>query len=249
MTQMSRVPYQLERLGFRYVGAPPDTLDACLDKGCTKARLLQHGIPTAPYQVFYTGHEPVTVPLPAIVKPMAEDCSMGINHKAVVSDNDSLRKQVAYILNVYKQPALVEMFLDGREFSVSLWGNGTTHVLAVGEVDFSGCNDEWPVDDFDAKWSNRFAAIYPAPLDNDLETAIHQLALATYRTTGCRDYARLDLRQKDGQLYVLDVNPNPGLSMGGGFATAARLAGYDYPHMLHQIVQWAWRRSSKKDVK
>ncbi len=248
-TQVSRVPYRLEQRGFCYVGATPENLDACQDKGYVKACLLQHGIPTAPYQVFHTGRELITAPLPALVKPVSEHCSMGINHDAVVCDVASLQKQVAYILNVYKQPAMAEAFLDGREFSVSLWGNGTVHVLGVGEVDFSDCKDKWPVDDFESKWSNRFSAIYPAPLDNDLETAIHQLALATYQTIGCRDYARLDLRAKNGQLYVMDVNPNPGLSMSGGFATAARLAGYDYPHMLQQIVQWAWYRNGKKDVK
>jgi D-alanine-D-alanine ligase len=243
------VPYHLERLGFCYVGATPENLDACQDKGYVKACLLQHGIPTAPYQVFHTGREPITAPLPALVKPVSEHCSMGINHDAVVCDVASLQKQVAYILDVYKQPALAEAYLDGREFSVSLWGDGTIRVLGIGEIDFSGCKDGWPVDDFESKWSDRFPAIYPAPLDSDLETTIHQLALATYQIIGCRDYARLDLRQKNEQLYVLDVNPNPGLSTSGGFATAARLAGYDYPAMLHQIVQWAWRRSGKKDVR
>jgi D-alanine-D-alanine ligase len=248
-TQVSRVPYRLEQRGFCYVGATPENLDACQDKGYIKTCLLQHGIPTAPYQVFHTGDEPITAPLPALVKPVSEHCSMGINRNAVVCDAASLQKQVAYILKVYKQPAMAEAFLDGREFSVSLWGNGTIHVLGVGEVDFSTCTDRWRVDDFESKWSNRFAAIYPAPLDNDLKAAIHRLALATYRATGCRDYARLDLRQKDGELYVMDVNPNPGLSIGGGFATAARLAGYDYSHMLQQIVQWAWRRSGKKSLR
>jgi D-alanine-D-alanine ligase len=249
MAQMSRVPYWLEQSGFSYVGASSETLHTCQDKGQVKAHLLRHGIPTASYQVFHTGDEPVTAPLPALVKPVTEHCSVGINRHAVVCDVASLREQVAYILDVYKQPALVEAYLDGREFSVSLWGDGTIRVLGVGEIDFSGCQDGWPVDDFESKWSDRFPAIYPAPLDSDLEACIHQLALATYRIAGCRDFGRLDLRQKDGELYVLDVNPNPGLAMDSGFATAARMAGYDYPHMLNQIVQWAWRRNSRWDVK
>jgi D-alanine-D-alanine ligase len=249
MAHVSRVPYRLEQLGFSYVGASSETLHACQDKGHVKAHLLRHGIPTAPYQVFCTGREPINAPLPALVKPIAEHCSVGINRHAVVCDVVSLRKQVAYILDVYKQPALAEAYLDGREFSVSLWGDGTIRVLGVGEIDFSGREDRWPVDDFESKWSDLFPATYPAPLDNDLEACIHQLALATYRITGCRDFGRLDMRQKNGQLYVLDVNPNPGLSKSSGFATAARMAGYDYPRMLNQIVQWAWRRNSKWDVK
>jgi D-alanine-D-alanine ligase len=211
--------------------------------------LLRHGIPTAPYQILYTGLELVTVPLPAIVKPLSEDCSLGINQNSVVCDVAALRKQVAYILRVYRQPALVEMFLDGREFSVSVWGNGVAHVLPIGEVDFSNCPDgRWLVDDFEAKWSNRFAAIYPALVDSGLVTSIRQIALAAYKTMGCRDYARVDMREKDGRLYVLEVNPNPCLSTSGGFARAARAAGYDYAKMVRQLAQWAWYRKGKEEA-
>ncbi len=240
----SQVPRLLDKLGFYYVGAAAQNLDDCLDKNCTKGRLLAHGIPTAPYQIFYTGNELITVPFPSIVKPMAEDCSMGITRDSVVNDEASLRCQVAYILKVYKQPALVEMFLDGREFNVSMWGNGITHVLSIAEVDYADCEDvTLRVDNFEAKWSNRFAAIHPAPIDSNLKEYISQIGLAAYKTMGCRDYARVDLREKNGQLYVLEVNPNPCLSAGAGFANAAQIAGYDYAHMACQLVEWAWWRN------
>jgi D-alanine-D-alanine ligase len=239
----SRVPYLLDELGFCYVGATGENLDACLNKSDAKARLLKHGIPTAPYQVFHTCHDPLDVPLPAIVKPVSEHCSFGINYNSVVNDPAALRQQVSYILDIYRQPALVEMFLDGREFSVSMWGNGLVSVLGIAQIDFSNHDGmAFAVDNFDTKWNNRFAAIYPAPIDRHFKQSISQIALATYRIMGCRDYARVDIREKDGQLYVLDVNPNPSLATAAGFARAGRAAGYSYKKIIDRLVKLAWQR-------
>ncbi len=237
----AEVPRLLDKLGVYYTGATAENTVACFNKDFTKQCLLKRGVSTAPYQVFYTGQEPITVPLPAIVKPVAEDCSMGINGNSVVHNALALRQQVAYILEVYQQPALVEMFLDGREFSVSVWGNGVPHVLGIGEVIYE--DSALRVDNFEAKWSNRFRAVYPAPLDSHAEVYIGQLGLAAYKTMGCRDYGRVDLREKDGQVYVLEVNENPCLAVGAGFVNAARVAGYDYVKMACQLVEWAWWRN------
>jgi D-alanine-D-alanine ligase len=250
-TNASRVPYILEQLGFCYVGAHPENMDACLNKGYTKACLLKHGVPTAPYQIFYTGLEPMDVPFPAIVKPVTEDCSLGIPQNSIVTDEETLRQQVAYILRVYKQPALVEMFLDGREFSVSIWGNGVAHALPVGQIDYSTShhNRRWLVDDFESKWTNIFPSVYPAPVDHDFAADISQVALDAYRTMGCRHYARVDIREKDGQLYVLEVNNNPSLSQDGGFARSTQTGGYDYTQMVSKLVQYAWLRAGKQRVR
>jgi D-alanine-D-alanine ligase len=245
----SKVPRLLDELGFQYVGATAENLDACLNKAEAKALLLSRGIPTAPYQVFHHPGEPIHVPLPAIVKPVAEDCSLGITRDSVVHDAPALRRQVAYILETYKQPALVEMFLDGREFNVGVWGNGAAHVLPVAEIDFSAWDEKTlRVVNFDAKWNEASSeyqsmpVLCPAPVDPALEDRIRQVALAAYKAMGCRDYARVDLREKGGAPYVLEVNPNPCLATDGGFANAARVAGYDYAHMAHQIAEWAWWR-------
>ncbi len=245
----SRVPRVLEELGFHYGGGSPPNLDTCRDKAYTKALLLERGVPTAPYQVFQAPDERIEVPLPAIIKPVAEDCSVGITREAVVTDPLSLRRRVAYILNTYKQPALAEMFLDGREFNVSLWGNANAvHVLGIGESLYPPCDQTLRVMNFSAKWDpaspeyQYFRTRCPARLDPQMEATIRDMALKAYLTTGCRDYARVDLREKDGQIYVLEVNPNPCLATDGGFAKAARAAGYSYAQMIHQIVRWAWRR-------
>lgn len=247
-----KVPRLLEKMRFIYSGSRAKTLSDCLNKSYTKKRLSRYGIPTAPYQVFNSPSEPIQVPLPAIIKPMAEDGSLGITRDSVVCDERSLRRQVAYILKTYRQPALVEMFLNGREFNVGVWGNSVIHTLPIAEIDFSAWDDETSrVVNFDAKWNpasleyHTMPVICPALIDCKLEALIQQTALAAYKIMGCRDYARVDLREKGGIPYVLEVNPNPCLAADGGFANAVRVAGYDYTHMANQVVEWAWQRRKK----
>jgi len=240
---------RLSDLGFTYTGAPPATLASCLDKSRTKATLLAAGIPVAAHQVFRHAGELIRVPLPALVKPVAEDASIGIDRESVVHDEPALRRRVEQILDLYHEPALAEEFIDGREFHVGLWGNGRLHTLPLTEIDYR----EW-VDPyrrflhFDAKWNTESVEFQtmpvtcPAEVDEDLSRRLRVVARRTYRLMRCRDYARVDLRLKNGEPLVLEVNPNPCLEPDGGFARAAEVAGYDYPAMLARIVRWARQR-------
>jgi len=243
------VPSALEQFGFRYTGSPAPTLELCLHKSRAKARLMRLNVPTPPYQVFQRADEPIAVPLPAIVKPQAQDASIGIDRDSVVHDEQSLRRRVEYILDVYRQPALVEAFIDGREFNIGVWGNGVAHTLPLAEIDFSAWADPYThIVGFDAKWTEgsieyqTMPVICPAEVEPELARRIRHVALMAYQAMGCRDYARVDLRVRDGVPYVLEVNPNPCLAPGGGFANAARVAGYSYARMAHQIATWAWGR-------
>jgi D-alanine-D-alanine ligase len=247
------VPEALERLSFQYTGSPAQTLATCLNKSYTKAQLAHRHVPTAPFQVFHRADELIEVPLPAIVKPQAQDASIGIDRDSVVHDERTLRQRVEYILETYRQPALVEAFVVGREFNVGVWGNGVAHTLPVSEIDFSAWADPYQhVVHFDAKWTEDSAeyqtmhVICPAQVEADLAERIEKVALAAYATMGCRDYARIDLRVKDGVPYVLEVNPNPCLHKDGGFANAAYIAGYDYAQMADRIAGWAWRRRNRR---
>jgi D-alanine-D-alanine ligase len=157
-------------------------------------------------------------------------------------------------LDTYRQPALVEAFIVGREFNVGVWGNGMTHTLPLAEIDFSAWADPYDhVVHFDAKWNEASAeyqtmcVVCPAQVKPELAERIKQVGLAAYQAMGCRDYARVDLRvaAADGVPYVLEMNPNPCLATDGGFARAAGVGGYDYPHMTHQIATWAWWRRDR----
>jgi D-alanine-D-alanine ligase len=251
-----KVPQLLQELGFRYTGSPPYALATCLDKARAKRILQAHGVPTAPFQVCRSDRlSALRVPFPAIVKPVAEDASLGITRDSVVTSREALRRQVAYVLGTYRQPALVEAFIPGREFNVGIWGNGTPHLLPLAELDYG----EWPalsrVCHFFAKWEEsapEYTTTYvrcPAEVEPALGERIRAVALRAYTLTGCSDYARVDLRVMDGQPYVLEVNPNPCLAVDSGFANAARVAGYGHDAMLAQIVRWAWARRRRARLK
>jgi len=245
------VPPILEAHGFRHTGAPAATLLACLDKAGAKARLASRGLPTPRYAVMSSPAERCAVPFPALVKPLAEDSSVGITLDSVVRSRSALDRQVAYILERYRQPALVEEFIPGREFGAAVWGNDPPQPLPLSEICYDTIAD--PLQrllTYEAKWmEDSFAyqqtpRLCPAPLDAELEQRLVQAALAAYRLMGCRGYARVDMRERDGQPYILEVNPNPSLSSEGGFVHAASVAGYDQARMAERIVGFALEQSS-----
>lgn len=241
----ARVPVVLEELGALYQGASADNISLCLDKGAAKASLAARGIATPAFQVFCTGDEFLQLPLPLIVKPLTEHCSMGINESSVVADEPSLRSQLQYVLSVYRQPALVEEFLPGREFSVCLWGNGDVHAFGMSEVDYSASDEALAnFRHFEAKWTDSWPVHCPAMAGPELERRLRATAIASYETLGCRDYARVDVREKDGVPHVLDVNPNPSLAPDDGFANAAAVIGMDFAGMLSKLIKLAWARAA-----
>lgn len=244
-----KITTRLDKLGITYTGAPTATLRRALDKGRAKQMLQKNNIATAPFQVFNRADEDISVPLPAIVKPVAEDASLGITRESVVFDETQLRQRVQYILDVYHEPALVEEFIVGREFNVGLWGNGTMHLLPLAELSFAKWENPYQqFCHFDAKWNpsspehQTMPVICPAQVDEVTAGRIREVAYRSYQTLGCRDYARVDMRVRDGVPYVLEVNPNPCLAPDAGFSNAARVAGYSYPKIAAQIAEWAWGR-------
>jgi D-alanine-D-alanine ligase len=244
-----KITARLDHHHIQYTGAPTAALQRCLDKAHAKHVLEMNHLPTAPYQVFTHADQTVRVPLPAIVKPVAEDASMGITRESVVFDEAQLRDRVQYILDVYHEPALVEEYIIGREFNAGLWGNGRLHKLPLAELSFAYWSDPYQqFCHFDAKWNpdspeyQTMPVICPAKLKAEVARRIWEVAQRAYAALGCRDYARIDLRVRDGQPYILEVNPNPCLAPDAGFPNAARVAGYPYPAMTAQIAEWAWWR-------
>lgn len=232
-----------------FTGASLNTLVNCLDKGITKEQLKKAGVPTPKYQIFRRADAAINIPFPAFVKPIAEDASIGIDRASVVHDEASLRSRVQYILDTYHEAALVEEFIDGREFNVSMWGNGTVFTLPIGELDYCDWQDPYQrFLHFDAKWTPQcleYQTMYvrcPADVDDQLAKKLNETAMRAYQALACRDYARIDMRLHDGEPIVLEVNPNPCLASDAGFPLAARTAGYDYPTMVGRIARWAWMR-------
>jgi D-alanine-D-alanine ligase len=236
----------LGRLGYRYTGSRPETMAICLDKAESKKLLVSRGVPTPAYQVCEASNGEFSVPLPAIVKPVAEDASLGIDEGAVVTSLDELRARVAYVWETYREPALVEEFIDGREFNIALWGNGTPECLPLAEIDYSAFPDPLRrICSYAAKWEPERDEYHltpvtcPADVGPPLAERIREAAIAAYEAGGCRGYARVDMRERGDQPYVLEINPNPDISPDSGFPRAALAAGYDYPQMVEKILALA----------
>jgi len=245
----ARVVQMLESLKFVYTGSPPKVLKFSWDKSAVKALLHRNGIPTPRWRLYSSATEDGWKHFPAIVKPACEHCSIGITSEAVVLEPRKLKERITFVQDVFHQPVLVEDFIDGREFHVTLWGNGTIAMLPPAEMDFSAFDT---VRDrlctFDSKFtpgSMHFEKIevrVPASLDESLYARLQETVVRTYRVVGCRDYARIDLRLQDGVFYVLDVNPNADISPDTSLAYAAQAAGFTYGALGSQLVNFAAQR-------
>lgn len=243
------VARQLEIMGFTFTGADAETLVHAQDKLRVKHALEQAGISTPAWRVFSAPDSSDWKHFPAIVKPVNEHCSTGINANSVVMDSFQLQERISLVIAQYEQPALVEDFIDGREFHVSVLGNEDLMVLPVAEMDFSFFkNVQDRLCSYDAKFIpgslhyEKIETLLPAPLSEEESRDLSDVCRRAYRAIGCRDYARLDIRLQEGIFYVLDVNPNADISYDASMACAAEQAGISYGQMGSLIVQMAAER-------
>ena len=239
----------LEELDFTYTGASAETLQLSYDKPRVKEILQSHGVPTPRWSLHKSANVRGWDLFPAIVKPAWEHCSVGVDAGAVVSDLGELKQRVAYVVDTFEQPALVEDFIDGPEFHVPIWGNQDVEVLPVVERDFTALDDMHErLCSYDAKFvpeSEAYQKIrtwVPARLSEEEGQRLQTAAKGAYEALGCRDYGRIDIRLRDGIFYVIDVNPNADISADASLALAAGKAGYCYGAMGSRVVKLASER-------
>ncbi len=239
----------MERLGFVFTGSSFDVLSLAYDKPRIKSLLDDAEILTPPWGVFDTPEVGGWDIFPAIVKTAHEHCSIGISSESIVTSPAELENRVAFILEAHKQPALVEKFIDGREFHVAVWGNGRISMLPAAEIEYTGLTDiRDRLFTYEAKYcrdSRLFERIdlnVPAELAPPALAALERIVLDTYRATGCRDYGRIDVRYLDEVFYVIDVNPNPDINPLTSMTYAAAEIGYSYGQMGSRIVNLAAAR-------
>jgi len=243
------VAQTLEHLNFTFTGASSAALSLAVDKFRVKYILDQMGIPTPAWRLYESLEDDGWNHFPAIVKAVNEHSSEGITREAVVMSPEELRKRITFILDTYHQPALVEDFIDGREFHVSIWGNGHIEMLPPVEMDFSSFKD---VQDRLCTWDAKFIpgseayeriqTLLPAPLTDDEYQALEFVSKAAYIAVGCRDYGRIDVRLRGGIFYVLDINPNADISADASLACAAEQAGYSYGQLGSHLINLASQR-------
>jgi D-alanine-D-alanine ligase len=249
----AQVPALCELLGIPYTGSDSATLAIALDKALCKKVLSQHGILTPKFQVMETGRERLDQELkfPLIVKPNAEGSSKGIGTASVVDNEAELRATVTAIIDRYRQPALVEEYIHGREFTVGLLGSKRRlRVLPPMEIRFKDPANERPVYDYVVKqeWEKHVEYECPAKLTEAESRLIEKVARATFASLECRDFARVDLRMApDGKLYVFEVNPLPGMTPGySDLVLISSAAGMDYDTLMTEILVGGLKRLRDK---
>jgi len=260
----AQVPAICEYYGIPYTGSGVLALSMCLNKAMTNHILTYHGIAVPPFQVFDHIDEKLLLgyEFPLIVKLLHEGSSMGLSRKSVVEDEGALREQVAFVMQTYRQPVLVQKFITGREFNVGILGNTEPITLPITEVKFQEPYDivTFVPDDeviplLKRKYGDQYVSkqlsqsipkqvICPAQIPSEVAELINRTAIKAFKALDCRDWCRIDFRLGgDGQLFLLELNPIAGIAPGYWMPNSAAVAHLDYNQFINTILNIAWKRN------
>jgi len=246
----SEVPVMLEMAGIPFVGGDGLTLGLTLDKIMAKKVLISEGIPTpAFFQISDIGNlNSVGIGYPLIVKPKHEGSSKGISDKSIVKNRRELKNQAGRVLRTYKQPALVERFITGSEFTVPIIGNERPQALPVVQISIDGKTNLGDLCyTFSRIKSDTLSYVCPARITSKLERKLKKVALKAYKAVECRDFGRVDIRvDKRGNPYVLEINPLPSLSTEDVFMVVAKHMKVSYNSLINRILDYALERYGMK---
>jgi D-alanine-D-alanine ligase len=242
----------LELLEIPFSGSPSLALMITTDKVMTKRMLKSQGIRTPHYMIYSgTGNLDFNgLKYPVVLKPIYEDASIGIDQESIFKDGRSLREGINGFFERFG-PLLVEEYVAGREFNLSLFGYPSPRALPLAEIDFSALPEEFfPIVGYRAKWDtssfeyHHTPRKFPQGLPSSLRQRIEGIALECFHLLMLRDYGRIDMRvDDDGQIYVLEVNANPCLSPDAGFAAAAQQGGMSYTDMVETLMEFVEKRA------
>lgn len=236
----TQVPAMLEMAGMPYTGSGPQAHAVCLDKQLTKALLGVRDVPTPAFKAVGPGDPLPDMAFPLIVKPQNEASSLGLR---LVHDRRALREAVDAIHHGFRQPALVERYIEGREINIAVIGNDPPEALPAVELDFGGGARIYTHEDKVHASGRIVEMLCPAPIEEDERRAAERIALRAFRALDCYDLARVDMRMdEEGRFYVLEVNSLAALGGASSVGRAAQVAGMDLAGLLDRIVQVAWRR-------
>jgi len=237
----------LELLGLPYTGSSSWTTALCLRKHVVNAALERAGLPVPKFAVARPGSEIPSVGFPAIVKPAAEDASIGVEQRSVVRTSRELAERVSTMLERWDE-VLVQRYIQGREVNVGILGDA---VLPIAEIDFGLMpKGMWRIVTYRSKWQDGSdedlgaAPRCPARLPAGVAAQLRKIAVNAWRLVGGTGYGRVDLRiDERGRPWILEVNANPDFAPTAGLARMARVAGIDYAAMVRQICQHGLERA------
>jgi len=242
----------LELLKLPYTGCNPRGLLMARDKSLSKKLLAYHRIPVPEFEVFRIGRpirRPKRLPFPLIVKSLTQEASIGISQASVVDSDEKLKERVAFIHESIHTAALVEQYVEGREIYVGILGNQALQAMPVWELFFTNMPEGSKRIATDrVKWSVKYQKKYgidsgPArDLPEAQALAIQHLCKRTFRALELSGYARVDLRlEENGNVWVIEANPNPQIAKGEDFAASAEKVGLSYETVLQRIINLGLR--------
>jgi D-alanine-D-alanine ligase len=237
----------LELFKIPFTGASSYTTAVCLRKHVINGMLEKADLPVPKFAVIRRGEPVVSVGFPAIVKPAAEDASVGVEQRSVVRNSKQLADRVAAMLELWDE-VLVQRYVDGREVNVGILGDS---VLPIAEIDFGKMPaGRWRIVTYQSKWAAGSVDDVgaeprcPARLPAKVANAVRSAALKAWQVSGGTGYGRVDMRiDHTGQPWILEVNANPDIAPDAGLARMARVAGIEYPALIRTICELALARS------
>jgi D-alanine-D-alanine ligase len=235
----------LEDLGVPFTGSGSAALWTCLYKSAAKTLLKKYGIRTPRFETVNPGEKVKTnLEFPLIVKPDHEDGGIGIKSDSVVQSMPELVRKITEIHQVYRQAALVEEFIDGRDIKASIIGNGDDlTVFPLSEIVFSDDYVGPRILTFEEKWVEESQAFQqsashcPCVLEDVIQDEIKMMAITAFRILECRDYAIVEFRLEGDMPYLIEVNPNPCINpVYTGFILAGEAYGFNYDEIINKIL-------------
>jgi len=243
----------LEMLGIPYTGASATSLLVCGNKALSKKILSFHKIKVPHFYTFYKNYKiwlPKRVKLPLIVKPLHEEASRGISQASVVDSEEAMAERVKFIHESIKDDAIVEEYIDGREFYVGVLGNKRVRVLPLREMKFGDFGEDEPrIATYKAKWDYKYRQKwgikneFAGRLPNGLADKVEDICKRAYKVLNIQCYARFDIRvTSDSKIYIIEANANPCLDEYDEIGQSAVKAGIPYNKLIQKIVNLGLER-------
>jgi len=237
----------LELLRLSYSGCNPRGMFLARDKALSKKLMQYHRLPVPDFLMIPRGRKPrlprkLTFPL--IVKSLTQEASIGISQASVVEDEAKLRERVQFIHESISTDAIVEQYVEGRELYCGILGNQRAQVLPVWEMTFAKMPEgQHRIATERVKWNAKYqekvgiATGEAKDLPDGIADRVQHVSKRVFKVLELSGYARVDLRlDSQGQIHVLEANPNPQIARSEDFAESAKHAGMNYPALLQRIL-------------
>ena len=244
----------LELIPVPYTGCNPRGMVLSRDKALTRKILSYHRIPGPDFVIFKRGRKvkrPAKLNLPLFVKSQVEEASLGISQASVVESDADLVERVRFMHDKFHTDVIAEEYIEGRELYVGIFGDDRLTVLPIWELLFENMPENVPrIATRRVKWDAKYQekhGISSAPakgISPELRSKIESICKRAYRALGISGYARMDLRLKaNGEVYVIEANPNPEIAKGEDFADSAQEFGWSYEELIKRILSQGFNRS------